>query len=146
VFYDNTTINYLYEGQTAANTVGATSRLKSSTDAKNQRTNYTYLADDNIAQITYTDSNGQPLNPPTPSVSYAYDPNYNRVASMIDGSGTTAYGYNPVTVPPLLGANRLASIDGPVASDTVTFSYDELGRVSNRSINDAANFRNLELR
>ena len=52
VFNDGTTINYLYEGQTAPNTAGATSRLQSSTDAKNQRTNYTYFADDNLAQIS----------------------------------------------------------------------------------------------
>jgi len=139
VFNDGTAINYLYEGQTVPQTAGATSRLKSSTDAKNQRTNYTYFADDNIAQITYTDTSGQPLNPPTPSVSYTYDPNYNRALTMADGSGTTVYGYNPVTVPPVLGANRLGSIDGPVNNDTITFSYDELGRVSNRSINGAAN-------
>jgi YD repeat-containing protein len=139
VFDDGTVINYLYEGQTGPQTAGATSRMQSSTDAKNQRTNYTYFVDDNVAQITYTDTNGQPLNPPTPSVSYTYDPNYNRPASMLDGSGTTVYGYNPVTVPPVLGANRLASIDGALPNDTITFTYDELGRVTNRKINGTAN-------
>ncbi len=139
VFNDGTTINYLYEGQAAPNTAGATSRLRSFTDAKNQRTNYSYFVDDNVAQITYTDSNGQPLNPPTPSVTYTYDSNYNRVLTMVDGSGTTVYGYNPVAVPPVLGANRLTSIDGALPNDTITFSYDELGRVSNRQINGSAN-------
>jgi RHS repeat-associated protein len=139
VFDDGTSISYLYEGQTVPQTAGATSRIQSSTDAKSQRTNYTYFADDNLAQITYTDTNGQPLNPPTPSVSYSYDPSYNRQATMADGSGTTVYTYNPVTVPPVLGANRLASIDGPINNDTITFTSDELGRVSNRSINGAAN-------
>jgi hypothetical protein len=65
--------------------------MASATDAKNQRTNHSYLPDDNIHQITYTDTNGQPLNPPTPSVSFTYDTNYNRVASMTDGSGPTIY-------------------------------------------------------
>ncbi|HAF15738.1 MAG TPA: hypothetical protein DCK99_19005 [Blastocatellia bacterium] len=139
VFADNTTVNYLYDGQTAANTAGASSRLKSSTDAKNQRTNYFYFADDNIQQITYTDINGQPLNPATPSVSYTYDPNYNRVKTMIDGTGTTTYAYNPIAVPPALGAGQLASIDGALPNDTITFGYDELGRVTNRSINGSAN-------
>src|SRR5437763_15901563 len=96
VFQDNTTIDYLYEGQTAPNTVGATSRLQSSTDAKSQRTNYAYFADDNVQQISYTNTAGQPLAPPTPSVTYTYDLNYNRVATMIDGIGTTTYGYNPI--------------------------------------------------
>jgi len=37
LFQDGTTIDFLYEGQTAPNTGGATSRLQSSTDAKSQR-------------------------------------------------------------------------------------------------------------
>lgn len=139
VFQDGTTIDYLYEGQTAPNTASATSRLQSSTDAKSQRTNYTYFADNNIQQISYTNTAGQPLSPPTPSVSYTYDPNYNRVATMIDGIGTTTYGYNPIAVPPALGAAQLASIDAPLANDTITFGYDQLGRVTNRSVNGTAN-------
>ena len=139
VFADNTSINYLYDGQTAANTAGASSRLKFSTDAKNQRTNYLYFTDDNIQQITYTDVSGLPLNPATPSVGYTYDPNYKRVTTMIDGIGTTTYGYNSIAVPPTLGAGQLASFDGPLANDTITFGYDQLGRVSNRSINGTAN-------
>jgi RHS repeat-associated protein len=139
VFQDGTTIDYLYEGQTAPNTAGATSRLQSSTDAKSQRTNYVYFADDNIQQVTYTNTAGQALTPPTPSVSYTYDPNYNRVATMLDGIGTTAYGYNPIAVPPALGAGHLASVDAPLANDTITFAYDQLGRVTNRSVNGAAN-------
>jgi YD repeat-containing protein len=139
VFQDGTTIDYLYEGQSAANTAGATSRLKSSTDAKSQRTNYTYFADDNIQQVSYTNLAGQALTPPTPSVSYTYDSNYNRVATMVDGTGTTTYSYNPIAVPPALGAGQLASIDAPLANDTITFSYDQLGRVTNRSVNGTAN-------
>jgi RHS repeat-associated protein len=139
VFQDGTTIDYLYEGQTAPNTAGATSRLKSSTDAKSQRTNYLYFADDNVQQISYTNLAGQPLTPPTPSVNYTNDPNYNRVATMVDGIGTTIYAYNPIAVPPALGAGQLASINPPLANDTITFSYDQLGRVTNRSINGAAN-------
>jgi RHS repeat-associated protein len=138
-FDDNKTINYLYDGQTAANTVGASSRLKSSTDAKNQKTNYFYFSDDNIQQITYTRPNGQPLVPPTPSVSFTYDANYNRIATMTDGTGLTTYGYNPIITPPALGAGQLASIDGPLGSDIISFGYDQLGRVTTRSINGAAN-------
>jgi RHS repeat-associated protein len=139
VFQDGTTIDYLYEGQTTPNTAGATSRLLSSTDAKSQRTNYLYFADDNIQQISYTNIAGQPLTPPTPSVTYSYDPNYNRVSTMVDGIGTTTYAYNPIAVPPTLGAGQLVSIDAPIANDTITFSYDQLGRVTNRSVNGAAN-------
>src|SRR5262249_51885895 len=76
---------------------------------------------------------------PTPSVTYTYDSIYNRAATIADGSGTTSYGYNPVSVPPALGANRLVSIDGAIANDTITFTYDELGRVNNRQIGGATN-------
>src|SRR5205085_118409 len=89
VFQDGTTIDYLYDGQSAPNTVGATSRLQSSTAAIGQRSNYLYFADDSIQQISYTNLAGQPLTPPTPSVSYTYDPNYNRVSTMVDGIGPT---------------------------------------------------------
>lgn len=139
VFQDGTTIDYLYEGQTAPNTAGATSRLQSSTDAKSQRTNYLYFADDDVQQISYTNLAGQPLTPPTPTVSYTYDPKFSRLATMVDGTGTTAYGYHPIAVPPALGAGLLASINAPLANDTITFTYDQLGRVSNRSINGTVN-------
>lgn len=139
VFQDGTTIDYLYEGQTEPNTAGATSRLQSTTDAKSQRTNYLYFADDTIRQTTYTNLAGQPLTPPTPGVTYTYDPHYRRAATMVDGIGTTTYAYHPVTVPPALGAGQLASTDAPLANDTTTFAYDQLGRVTSRSINGAAN-------
>lgn len=139
VFADNTRTNYLYDGQAAANLAGASSRLQSSVDAKNQRTSYFYFADDDVQHITYTNASGQPLNPPTPSVSFTYDSSYNRVKTMTDGTGTTTYAYNSIANPPPLGAGQLASIDGPSANDTITFAYDELGRVIDRSINGAAN-------
>jgi RHS repeat-associated protein len=142
VFADSTSVNYLYDGQTAPNTIGTSSRLKSVTDAKNQRTNYSYLADDNIQQITYTNAMGQPLSPGTPSVSFTYDSHYNRVSTMVDGVGTTTYGYNPITFPPALGAGQLTSVDGPLLNDTITFSYDQLGRINSRLINGSNNAAN----
>ncbi len=139
VFADGTTNDYLFEGQSGPNTQGATSRLQSSTDAKGQRTNYRYFPDDAIQETSYTDLAGQPLNPPTPSVSYTYDPKFGRVKTMIDGIGTTTYGYNPIGSQPELGAGRLESIKGPLGHDKITFAYDELGRVVNRSIDGTAN-------
>ena len=135
VFADNTAINYLYEGQTGSGTAGATSRLKSTTDAKGQRTNYSYFQDDDVAQITYTDTAGAPLYPVTPTVLYVYDQNYNRPTSMSDGTGTTGYEYYPVTVPGALGAGRLKNVDGPLDNDTITYGYDALGRMLSQSIN-----------
>jgi RHS repeat-associated protein len=125
-FADNTSVSYIYEN--------TTSRLKSMTDALNQTTNYQYFLDDNRHQISYAGALHA-----TSGVSFAYDPNYNRIASMTDGTGITNYGYFPVANPPALGANQLQSVDGPLLNDTISYSYDELGRVTNRSINGASN-------
>jgi RHS repeat-associated protein len=56
------------------------------------------------------------------------------VSSITDGTGTTNYSYYPVTVPSTLGAARLESIDGPLASDTVSYGYDELGRITTHGL------------
>jgi hypothetical protein len=58
---------------------------------------------------------------------------------MVDGIGTTSYAYNSIAVPPALGASQLASIDASLANDTINFSYDQLDRVTNRSVNRSAN-------
>ncbi len=117
----------------------STSRVQSTTDAKGQRTNYTYNLDDSLQQITYTDTSGNALVPSTPSVSYTYDSVYLRLNTMIDGIGTTQYTYNDITGTARLGAGKLASTSGPFASSAITFSYDELGRMNNQSINGSAN-------
>ena len=134
IFPDTTTIDYLFEGQTTLNTAGTTSRLKSITDAMNRRINYSYSVDDNIEQISYTDSSGNPLNPPTPSVSYSYDPFYNRMVMMTDGTGATTYSYYPASYS-TIGAGQLSTIDGPLGNDTISFTYDELGRTIGQSVN-----------
>ena len=71
-------------------------------------------------------------------MSFTYDTNYNRLLTLTDGTGTTTYGYNPVTVPPALGAGRLGSISGPLPNSTVTYNFDEMGRITNRAINGVA--------
>jgi YD repeat-containing protein len=131
IFPDNTAINYEYETKT--------SRLKSVTDAKGQRANYQYFIDDALKELSWTDSAGAPLVPPTPTVSYTYQTAYLRVATMIDGVGTTQYGYNAVTVPAVVGAGRLATIDGPWANDTIGYVYDALGRMTEQSIDGLSN-------
>jgi YD repeat-containing protein len=119
VFSDSATVDYLFEGQNGPNTAGATSRLKSATDALNRRTNYSYFNDDRISQIYYTDSSGNPLNPPTHSVEYTYDISYNRIESMADETGITTYSYYPIGSSPTLGAGRLATIDGPLGDEPI---------------------------
>ena len=122
---DGTLAQYAYEK--------GTSRLKSVTDAKRQTTIYDYFVDNNLKQVTYSNAVVA-----TPSVAFAYDATYNRLSTMTDRTGTTRYGYNPIATPPVLGAGRLFSVDGPLANDTVTYSYDALGRVTNRAINNVS--------
>jgi len=73
----------------------------------------------------------------TASLSFIYDTNYNRLLTMIDGVGTNAYAYFGASNT-VLGAGRLQSVDGPLANDTISYTYDELGRVKSRAIDGAA--------
>lgn len=114
-FADGSRITYQYEN--------TTSRLRQRIDEKGQVTQYSYAADNNLTATNYSNTIV-----PTPGVSYAYDADYNRVTSMTDGTGTTLFGYLPITADATLGAGGLASVDGPLANDTVTFAYDALGR------------------
>lgn len=126
IYADGKTITYGYEN--------TTSRLKTVTDAKSQVTNYQYFVDDRLKQVSYTNAVEA-----TPTVSFTYDPLYPRMATMTDGLGTTTYTYNSIPTTPTLGAGRLASVAGPLANATISYTYDELGRVLTRSINGSAN-------
>jgi RHS repeat-associated protein len=112
-------------------TYDATGRLQTVTDPKDQVTTHTYAADDSLLSTTYTNAQI-----PTPGVTYTYDPVYPRVATMVDGIGTTTYTYK---APGQLGAGQVASVDGPLTDDTITYASDELGRVTSRAIDGAAN-------
>jgi YD repeat-containing protein len=98
-FADGKKIQYQYED--------STSRLKSRTDAKGQVAHYSYGKDDNLLQVSYTNTGVT-----TPTVSYAYDSLYDRLHTMTDTTGVTTYTYHPITTTPALGAGRLSKIDG----------------------------------
>jgi RHS repeat-associated protein len=106
-------------------------RLVTVTDPKQQVTTYSYARDNAVLSTVYTNAAIG-----TPSVSFTYDTTYGRVATMSDGVGLTSYTYHPVGG---LAAGRVASADGPLTDDTITYSYDELGRVTSRAINGTAN-------
>jgi YD repeat-containing protein len=120
-YADGSQVTYSFEA--------TTSRLRQVIDEEQQVTQYAYNRDDTLAFVAY--SSGAV---PTPGVSFTYDPDYSRVSSMTDGTGTTLYSYNPIGAPPALGAGRLASVDGPLPNDTITYAYDELGRPVHRAI------------
>src|ERR1017187_3376038 len=124
-YADGSTITYNYEN--------TTSRLKSKFDEEGQETDYEYYQDNTLKRISYPNAIV-----PTPTVTYTYDPDYNRILTMQDGVGTTTYAYNPITATPTLGAGKVASVSGPLPNSTVTYQYDQLGRPVSRSINGVA--------
>src|SRR5262249_25676785 len=119
----STATTYVYEA--------TNSRLKTKTDPRGQVTNYSYNLDNTVQSLTHTNAAIA-----TPGVTYTYDPNYSRLATMVDGIGTTSYTYYSVGV---LGALQMASAVGPLPNATVTYTYDELGRLLTRAINGTAN-------
>jgi YD repeat-containing protein len=125
VFADGTSISLTYEN--------TTSRLKSRTDQNGQTKTYAYNRDNSIQGVSYAGA----LNP-TANVTYTYDSAYPRMTSMADGVGTTTYTYNPIATSPALGAGRLGSITGPLPNSVVSYTYDQLGRISGNSINGSA--------
>lgn len=127
---DGTSSSYTYED--------TTSRLKEAFDPRGQKATITYFKDNRWNQVSYSNlASGVAA---TPSTGFTWDSIYPRLATMVDGTGTTAYAYNaiPPSSPPL-GAGRLATVDGPLTSDVIAYGYDELGRVKTRTINGAAN-------
>jgi RHS repeat-associated protein len=124
-YADGSLVNYTYEN--------TTSRLRQVVDERFQITGFAYNPDNTFRSIGYANASV-----PTPGVSFTYDPDYERVISVTDGTGTTRYAYNPITGAPALGAGRLASVDGPLANDTITYTYDELGRRISSAINGVA--------
>ncbi len=118
-----------------------TSRLKQVQDPNGNVKTYSYNRDNTLAGITYQPGSGVAA---TPNVSFTYDPGYNRVVSMTDGTGTTQYAYQAVAVPPTLGAGKLKSVNGPLDNDTIEYGHDELGRVTLRQIGSSANTQSQE--
>jgi YD repeat-containing protein len=119
---DGSKVTYLYED--------TINRLRQRIDEQLQVTQYNYNRDDTVSQISYANTAVV-----TQPVSFFYDASYNRLRSMKDGTGTTNYDYIPINVSFLLGAGQLASENGPVPGDTITYSYDELGRRVSTAIN-----------
>ena len=106
-------------------------RLKTITDPKEQVTTHSYNFDDSVSGTGFTDEVIA-----TPDISYTYDAYYPRVATMVDGIGTTSYTYKSAGTN---GAGQVATVDGPLANDTIAYTYDELGRVIQRTINGSGN-------
>jgi hypothetical protein len=118
---DTSIVTYAYET--------TTSRLKSVTDALSQVKTYSYAKDDRLTGIAYTG-----VVNPTPNVGFAWDTYFPRLVSRADGAGTTQFTYVPVGS---LGALQVQQEQGPFANSAITSAYDELGRLSQRTVQGA---------
>jgi RHS repeat-associated protein len=116
------------DGSTHSYTYDLAGRLVCSTGAENQTRQIEYAPDNQVTQISYLNARVATL-----AVSFKYDPVYGRLQEMQDGSGVTRR--HPAGNP---GAGRLASVDGPLPEDTVAYTYDGFGRVTQRSIHTDA--------
>jgi hypothetical protein len=57
-----------------------------------------------------------------------------------DGTGQTSFGYHPIPAGSGngLGAGRLATVDGPLGNDTISYLYDASGRIQSVAVNGVA--------
>ncbi|MDX2105783.1 MAG: LysM peptidoglycan-binding domain-containing protein, partial [Candidatus Melainabacteria bacterium] len=132
VYADSSTVNYTYEDRT--------SRLRSVTDALGQIKTFFYYPDGRLFQVNYSD----PVNDTLASTFYWDD----HFARMIECSKNDApglqYTYNnyvgAYTDTPITGGGMLSQVTNlGIANADITYSYDNLGRVINRSIDGANN-------
>jgi RHS repeat-associated protein len=96
----------------------------------------TYYRDGNLRKIDYANAS-------VPDATYGYDNTHNRLSWLTDGRGTSYYYYHPTSNAPAHpgttnGAGQLSTVDGPWADDTITYTYDDLGRVSARNMASAS--------
>jgi RHS repeat-associated protein len=94
-------------------------KLWHQTDAKAVVTTYGYDAVNNLTQASASG---------LATIGFTYD-SLNRRTQMTDGVGTTTFSYDL--------ASQLITVDGPWSNDTITLSYDALGRLTGRSIDNA---------
>ena len=99
------------DGSRTAYAYDAGGLLKTRTNGRLSTAAYSYDTHDNLLGVTYSDG--------TPSVSYTYDV-YDRLTGMNDAVGAHLYVYD--------ANSRLASINGPLTNDTITYTYDRKGR------------------
>ncbi|MGH7441626.1 MAG: hypothetical protein ACREKE_03015, partial [bacterium] len=104
------------------------SLLKTITDAMGQETNFTYNLSNQLTNVQYQNAVNA-----TPNVTFSYEPVLGRLAAMIDGTGTTEFGYNPFASGP--GAGLLETVQGPLPSSTVQYGYNASQRITSVGVN-----------
>ncbi len=86
-------------------------RIKTRTNARGVVTTYSYDANSSLTAVDYSDT--------TPDIALVYD-SYNRLVQRTDGLGVSKFYYD--------ANDNLTAVDGPWANDTVTYQYDAMNR------------------
>lgn len=114
-------------------------RVANLVDALGQTKNFFYNEDSTLYLTNYQNSVNA-----TGISSFLYDQNFSRLSSATKGDwGTLTYTYNPYFISgntPTTGGGMLQEVQNNVISNSATtYSYDVLGRTTNRSINSTSN-------
>ncbi len=118
-FADNSFYTYVFDGL---------GNLKQRTDAKGITVTYGYNLNNLLETISA---------PGLVTITYTYDPKVDWLVSMSDVTGTTTFGHDDV--------GRINSEDGPLTADVITTTYDGMGRVQTRTINNDINTKSTTL-
>src|SRR5690606_21258545 len=97
---------------------------------------YTYYVDGNLHKMDYINTPASGMAQER-DVTYNYSNEYNRVTQRLDDAVTWNYAYHPYSTnlsTASNGAGQLWKDDGPWSNDTITYTYDDLGRVATRTV------------
>ena len=113
-------------------TYDLTGRLKTVTDPKDQVTTHSYNLDDSLSGTAYTND----------VIEHAERLVHLRQllpAGRDDGRWDRDDDATPTRPPARTVPVKSRVVDGPLTNDTITYTYDALGRVTERAINGSAN-------
>lgn len=119
----------------------AISRLKKMTDPAGNVANYKYYIDNTPYKVEYDPASGFA---DVPDVTFTWDPNYRRPATVGDSLGVYTYTYGPFVSnfygSAGKGRGMLSGVlNGVLANADISYEYDELGRPAKRQVNGTAN-------
>ncbi|MBK8224139.1 MAG: LysM peptidoglycan-binding domain-containing protein [Candidatus Obscuribacter sp.] len=132
VYPDSSTVSYTYEPFAGW--------LRARTDALSQITRYYFNPDNTPLKVGYAN----PVKP-TGGLTYSWDLKFKRLTDINKSDwGTYSYTYNPYITSaygtPTTGGGMLQQVhNNVIANSDITYTYDALGRTTNRSINGSAN-------
>lgn len=107
-------------------------RLSKLTDETGRQVTFAYNPDNTHASLSFGGTA-----PATPAINYSYDANYPRPVQVTQGGAVTAMTYVPATSGQK-GIGLLSTVDGPLANDTVAYTYDAVSRITGKSVNGVA--------